>query len=571
VVITNAQDLPVDHVPTGSGPLIAGVRPSTRLAAYYRSPGVWRDATPLDDLRRWREETPEATALTAHRTGSGTRRLSYQEYAWYVERFAAALYELGVRPGQVVAVQLPNWWQTNVLVLACARVGAVVAPIITSIRSRELERMLARLSVTVCVTVDQWAGFDHAAALAEMAPRLPELRHRIVLGERVADDEVDFVRHFQETPWEQRHPMPLDEADEDPDRVALVLFTSGTSGEPKGILHSFNTLYASYAPVAAEMRLGGTDTFFTPHSVTHIFGTLVGILAPVLEGSATVLLDVWDPEVALTLLAETATSFFAAAPPFISGLIAAAGAQPADLPALRVLLASGTTIPGGLVPQVAQVFGLPLRAAWGMTESPVGTWTRAEDPPDWSTRSDGRPGPGVELDLRADGEVSREQPAQLFIRSGGVCLATLGRDSGELRVLAEHGDGWYDTGDLVVSDGRGGIRIIGRVGDRIGGAFLIPVNDVETELLNHPLVDDVALVGYLDDTGFELACAVVVARRVAPALAELREHLDAQGMTDWYQPSRLELVTALPRNATGKVRKELLRRWLRGEAELTAG
>src|ERR1700754_1152341 len=182
--------------------------PDVTIEKFYRL-GAWRDGSAIDDLRRWRNATPGGTAIIAYRADSGIQRISYREYAEWVERFAGALHELGVRPGHVVGVQLPNWWQVNALVLACARVGAVVAPIKTTIRSREVERVLARLRARVCVTTDRWAGFDHAAMLAELAPRLPDLRHRVVLGTSVCDDEIDFVEHFQQTSWELSHPVSL--------------------------------------------------------------------------------------------------------------------------------------------------------------------------------------------------------------------------------------------------------------------------------------------------------------------------------------------------------------------------
>jgi cyclohexanecarboxylate-CoA ligase len=169
------------------------VRPSAEQSRRYRRLGLWRDETPTADLRRWARETPDAVAVTAYRAGSGVRRFTYREYQEQVESFAVALRRLGVTPGEVVAIQLPNWWQVDALVLACARSGAIVAPIGTPIRNRELELMLARLDAVVCVTVDQWQNFDHSAALAEMAPRLSALRHRAVLGERVNPDEIDLT------------------------------------------------------------------------------------------------------------------------------------------------------------------------------------------------------------------------------------------------------------------------------------------------------------------------------------------------------------------------------------------
>jgi cyclohexanecarboxylate-CoA ligase len=300
------------------------------------------------------------------------------------------------------------------------------------------------------------------------------------------------------------------------------------------------------------------------------FAGQFSFLLPLLTGGCTVLLDVWSGERGLALLAETNTTIFIAAPPFFYDVIAAAADQPCQLPALRLAASGATTIPRPLVSEVQRVFGVPLRATWGMTEVGIAALTRSDDPPDWAAHSDGRPGTSVELDLRSDTTITGDQPARLFARGGGVCLGTLGRDTGKLTVIGEHDDGWYDTGDLAIPDGDGGIRLMGRAGDRIGAAFMIPVNDVESELLNHPGVADVALVGYPDGQGGELACAVIrSATSPAVTLDELRKYLIDQGMTDWYLPSRLEQVSALPRNSNGKVRKELLRRRLHGAPNLT--
>jgi cyclohexanecarboxylate-CoA ligase len=543
--------------------------PSTR-AEQYRAAGIWRDSGPVGDLRRWRDATPHAVAIRAYQADSPARYISYGEYARYVERFAGALYELGVRPGQVVALQLPNWWQAGALILATARLGAVLAPIMTPIRSRELGRILNRVDATVCISVGQWAGFEHAAALREIAPRLPHLRHRVILGGPAArDDEIDFSSFFEDTAWERRHPVRLDDAEENPDRVAVVYFTSGTSGEPKGALHTSNTIYAGLTAMTTAERIGHQDVLFTPHSLMHLMGQ-INLLIPLLTGGCTVLLDSWSGERGLTVLAETGTTIFMAAPAFYHDLIAAAGGQRQDLPALRMPLTGVTTVPRQLVPEAQHVLGVPLRAAWGMTEVGIVTWTRDDDQTDWAAHSDGRPSPMMELDPRSTTEITREQPARLFVRGPAVCVATLGRDSPGVAVTAEHNDGWYDTGDLVTPDGHGGIRVVGRASDRIGGMSMIPASDVEDQLRAHPRIGDVALVGYPDIHGGELACAVIVSTGFpAITLHELRAYLLDQGMTERYIPAKLAHVPSLPHNNNGKVRKELLRRWLQGEAELS--
>jgi cyclohexanecarboxylate-CoA ligase len=148
----------------------------------------------------------------------------------------------------------------------------------------------------------------------------------------------------------------------------------------------------------------------------------------------------------------------------------------------------------------------------------------------------------------------------MLVRGASVCLATMGRDGGEVHVVADHDDGWYDTGDLAVPDGRGGVRLIGRAADRIGGILMIPAADVEDALRQHPDILDAALVGYGPEN--QLACAVLV----GPAhltLEQVRGYLDSINMTGWYQPQRVEHLDQLPRNHTGKVDKHHLRVWLR--------
>jgi cyclohexanecarboxylate-CoA ligase len=172
--------------------------------------------------------------------------------------------------------------------------------------------MFARPAPKVSVTVDEWAGFGHAEALDGLA-----VEHRVVIG-RAQGAQIDFHHYFERTPWEATHRMDLADADSDPDRLAPVLFTSGTSSEPKGVLHSFNTIYAGNSPIAEAERIGPGDTMFIPHALTFIGGTLYGITMPLLTGAAPVLLDKWDGPA--RLLRETGTTIMFAAPTFFRAL-----------------------------------------------------------------------------------------------------------------------------------------------------------------------------------------------------------------------------------------------------------
>jgi cyclohexanecarboxylate-CoA ligase len=537
----------------------ANVRPSADLARKYRQLGFWRDATPAGDLRHWARETPDAVAITARTAAAGTQRMTYREYAARVERVTAVLAELGIGPGDVVIAQLPNWWQLNAVVLACARLGAIAAPIMTTIRARELELMLSRLAPVAYVTTEAWDGYEHAAMLASIADRLPAIKHRIIVGGHAAAGEIDLDQRIEQVPaGTLRITRKSDDSAEDPDRVSIILFTSGTTGAPKAVLHSFNTFYASYRFTGVRGGLSSSDVLYTPHALGHVLGLHMLNMLPLYLGARTFISDTWDPEASADLLAEHGVTFVIGVPVFIEAIAKAARRQNLQLPRLRHVNATATTVPASLVAAVSDDLGRVLETGWGMTETGGALLTSAdEDPPDWAARSIGRPYECMEVDLRSDGEVSPQNPARLFVRGANVCLATMPRDDGEVTILADGEDGaWYDTGDLVVPDGRGGLRMAGRAADRVGGAFMIPVADVEDALRGHPDIDDAALVGYGPEN--QLPCAVIVSRKPL-TLDEVRAYLDGIGMTAWYQPQRLEVVDQLPRNSTGKVDKHSLR------------
>lgn len=532
------------------------IRPSDPAVQRYRASGVWRAVTVVDDVFRWAEKSPDAEAILALREPDGLVKLTYRDLATWVERFSAALAELDIGPGDVVSIQLPNWWQTWAVALACWRRAAVLAPARTSMRGRELEQILASTRAKVFITTDHWDGNELAATVAEMAPRLPALRHRVVLGEVVGEDEVDFVEFFQERP----HP-PVASAT-DPDAVAAVAFTSGTTGESKAALRTLNDLYAWTLP-----SLRGSDGTrlrrYTPQSLMHMLGPW-SVMQSMTTGGASLLVDRWDARVVAPLLAETQVEQMILVPSMLGELLTAVRERAIGLPSLHQVATGGDRAQPELVAQTAEVLGLPLLNRWGMTEGGL-ILTSPEDPPDWAAHSIGRPGLGTEAQLRPvtpHTPLSAENPGRLMIRGGSVCLATMGRNSGTIRVLAEHDDGWYDSGDLAVPDGTGGYRLLGRTADRIGAPGMIPVADVEDALRGHPAITDVVVVGYRDNTE---GCAVIVS--TAPvSLADMRSYLSSLGMTHWYQPTRIERVEALPRNQTGKVEKARLRAWLAGTA-----
>ncbi len=521
----------------------------------WRARGWWRGETFLDDLRRGAGRNPGKPAFVFHH-GAQATTLAWAELARFSDRFAGALLDLGVGPGDFVALQLPNWWMIPPLVLACMRLGAVVCPLIPAYRRREVRFVLERTGARVCIVPAEAEGFDYAGMLAEVAADLPALRHQVVVGPP-RPGTVSFQEHFVERRWEDEHPpAELDRHAPGPDDLALLLFTSGTTGEPKGVLHTYNTLYGVARAPVVPFRLGPDDVVVCPLFLTHMAAFTYTLLTPLVLGATAVHHYPWSPGRLLDLVARHRASFLYLAPQQLVEVLAAQREQPRQVRgSLRYAVTGSAPVRPQLIDEVRELLGVRLYALWGMTENGSVTITRPEDPADWAAHSDGSPVPWMEVRV-ADG--GADGIGRLLVRGASQCLGYYRRD--ELYASLVDGEGWFDTGDLARPDGRGGIRIAGRAVDLIiRGSYKIPVLEVEAILQRHPQVREVALVGYTDPGLGERACAVVVPDGDPPTLETLREGLRAEGVTEYFWPERVEVADALPKTPIGKVQKHLLR------------
>lgn len=548
------------------------VRPPSEQAAGYYAAGWWRRNTFLDDLAAAARERPAHPAVAAYEGRTLARTVDYAELARLTGRFAAALTELGVGRGDVVAAYLPNRWQLVPLFLACHRVGAVVTPVIPVLDVRELEYVLTNGRAKVCVTVDRFADDDYGARLAEAAP--DTLEHRVVIGDAAASGALDFDEFFVRTPWEERHTVPED-ARLGPDDPSLLLYTSGTTGRMKGVVHSQNTLYASVLAVSRPHRLGADDIVSIPNFMTHMAGLAYACYMPLLLGATTVLQDqARDMELLLDIVAAHRVTWAYASPAYLVDLLDAQRGKPRDTSSLVQVVSGSAPIQPQLVGAMREVFGLPVRALWGMTENGAVTVTRDDDPEGWAAHSDGRAEPSMEI--RIDGGPAGPdglREGRLLVRGASQCLGYLGQRAVYEASLDE--DGWFDTSDLARDDGRGGIRITGRSTDLVTRASGMKVSTLEVEsvLTRHPGVREVALVGYPDPRvpSAELVCAVVVADGDPPTLAELHRHLTEERVAKVLWPDRVQFVWQLPKNSLGKVLRQPLRQRLRIEYEAHGG
>ncbi len=512
----------------------------------YRSRGWWRDETFLDDLRRSVEATPGKPVVVARRSaGDRTRVIDYAEFDRLTGRCAGALRSLGVRRGDTVAVQLTERWELPVLAFGCLRAGVRICPLLPVYRRRELEVMLRLTEAKLFVTMAEHGG-DRLGALAL---GLAGDAVRVAVADGEEEGALAFEEYFFGTAWEERD-APCD-APIGPDDPYLVLFTSGTTGEPKGVLHSPNTLYAAIRGEAEVFGLDESLVMTTTSAYTHYTGFVQGMMMPVTLGGTMVFQDSPNGASTLDLLAAHGVTLLYAAPYFVRGLIDAQRERPRALPALTWLVSGSAPIPPTFVAEVEREFGLRLYSLWGMSENGPVTISRPNDPPDWAARSDGSPITGMRV--RVDpfpGEP--EGVGVLWVRGPTQCLGYYRRE--ELYAAQLDEDGWFNTGDLAREDGRGGIRITGRAKDMIlRKAWIVPVTDLEDLIEGHPKVREGAVIGLPEGQGEDETICAVVAGPVA--LEELRDHLRDAGMMSTYWPERLETVDALPRTVTGKVRK----------------
>lgn len=523
----------------------------------YRAEGWWRDGTILDDLRTAVRATPDRPAVICHHLdGGATDTVTYAELSRSVERIAAGLVGLGVKPGDVVTVQLPNSWQFIAVSLACARIGAAIGPIVPIMRRREVEFAMRLTGSPVYIAAAEFRGFSYADMSAEVADAVPTVKHRVLLGG--GDGALDFQRDLLDRAWE----VSIDGLEAGPGDAAQVMFTSGTTGEPKGVVHTHNTLYAMNKAQADVLHLSPDEVTAMGSPTTHQAGYTWNYLMPLLLGATSVHVDAWDATEMLRILEQERVSFFMGAPTFLADLIEVQRRDKRDLSALHTFATGSAPIPPVVVEQAREILGCRLYALWGMTENGCVTITRPEDPIMRAAESDGTPVPGMEVRIApaADGG----PVGALQVRGASQCPTYFNRPEVYAESVTE--DGWFDTGDLARDDGYGGIRIAGRVKDVISrGAEKIPVVEVEAALLRHPGVRDVAVVGYPDDRLGERACAVLVTTGSAPSLDDLRAHLAGLGMAKQYWPERIELTETLPKTPSGKIQKFVLREQLRAD------
>ena len=528
--------------------------------------GLWHDRTINQDLDDCVAACPDQLALTAYRVEAGdVRHFSYRQLAQMADRVAVGLSRLGVQKNDVVACQLPNWWQFTVTYLACSRIGAVINPLMHIFRERELNFMLKHGEAKVIIAPKTFRGFDFEQMIRGIQPNLPDLKHIVVVD---GQDHNSFEALLSGPAWELAPDAPalLQAHRPGPDDITQLIYTSGTTGEPKGVMHSANTVMANIIPYAQRLQLGAQDVVLMASPMAHQTGFMYGLMMPIMLKARVVLQDIWEPKRAVEMINTDKVSFTMASTPFLTDLTKAVKEHQTPVPTLKTFLCAGAPIPGPLVEQARAALGTKIVSAWGMSENGAVTLIELNDPDERAFTTDGKPLAGVDLKVvDVDGKtLPAGEAGRLLVRACSNFGGYLKRP----HLNGTDDAGWFDTGDLARIDAQGYVRITGRSKDVIiRGGENIPVVEIESLLYKHPAVAMAAIVAYPDERLGERACAVVVTKPDQHFdMPTMVAYLKEQKVATQYIPERLEIRPSMPSTPSGKIQKFKLREELRAKA-----
>jgi acyl-CoA synthetase (AMP-forming)/AMP-acid ligase II len=535
------------------------------LRERYLAEGWWTDETLGAFVDRRLRARPDATVhiWSESRPWHG----SYAEIHADALRLVTALAEAGLEPGAVVAFQLPNWREAVVAFYGLAIGGYVLVPIVHIYGPKEVRFILGQSHARAYISADRYGHVDYLDIIDGARPdELADVELHIVVG----STEITSRSHVRRVAWdavEDAKPAPAI-APADCDDVCVLAYTSGTTSDPKGVMHSHRTLLAELMHMQAWITPGSPNLMGSP--VTHATGMLGAVLAPMDAGQDIHLIDRWDPMRVLQIMLDADIGAGTGASVFLASILDHPAFTSEHAERIRRVGLGGAPVPVALAERAA-AHGIAIIRAYGSTEHPSVTGCTFDDPAEKRHGTDGAPMTGVEIRLRGvdgspleSGEAfASGEAGEIWSRGPDLCL---GYTDPSLTVDAFDDDGWYRSGDMGVVDAEGFLTITDRVKDVIiRGGENISAAEVEEAIGVLPQVAEVAVVAAPDDRLGEHVCAVV---RLAPAvesiaLGDLTAELERIGLARQKWPEELRIVDDFPRTPAGKVRKVDLRRQLR--------
>jgi acyl-CoA synthetase len=520
------------------------------IADHYRAEGWWTD----DSLGQMVAHGIGSMGQVGFRVRSEVRPWTgtFADVDRAARSLATELRARGVGPGCVVVMQLPNWVEAGITFWAAAYLGAVVVPVVHFYGAKEVEYIVRATEPDVVVTADRFGHADHLATWGDVLGRSP-VPLWLVVGDTSAGDlpaaATPFASMLDAAPL--AGPVAVD-----PDAPAIVGFTSGTTRNPKGVVHSHRTIGCETRQLDYFFPTGGPPQI-TGAPVGHFIGMLNAFLVPMLRRRAVNLIDVWDPGEVLRMMRGEGLGVAGGATYFLTSLLDHPDFTDEHLALLPFAGLGGSTVPVAVMERLARL-GIRGFRSYGSTEHPSITACLIDDPEDKRLTTDGRALPGVELRLEEGGEI---------VSRGPDCC--LGYTDPDLTASAFDAWGWYRTGDVGVLDDEGYLTITDRVSDIIiRGGENISAQEIEELMLGVEGLAEVSVIAAPDERLGERAAAVIRLRpgSVMPSLDDVRAHLASAGLARQKWPESLHVVDEFPRTPSGKVQKVRLRQQLRDGA-----
>ena len=521
--------------------------------AAYRQLGLWGDASLADYWQQTARAMPDKIAVVDNHGASYT----YSALDHAASCLANWMLAKGIESGDRIAFQLPGWCEFTVIYLACLKIGAVSVPLLPSWREAELVWVLNKCQAKMFFAPTLFKQTRPVDLILPLQNQLPQLQQIVGVDKLApATSSLSLSQIIADN-------TPLTTAiTTHGDELAAVLFTSGTEGLPKGVMLTHNNILASERAYCARLNLTWQDVFMMPAPLGHATGFLHGVTAPFLIGARSVLLDIFTPDACLALLEQQRCTCMLGATPFVYDLLNLLEKQPADLSALRFFLCGGTTIPKKVARECQQL-GIKLLSVYGSTESSPHAVVNLDDPLSRFMHTDGYAAAGVEIKVVDDARKTLPPGCEGEEASRGPNVFMGYFDEPELTARALDEEGWYYSGDLCRMDEAGYIKITGRKKDIIvRGGENISSREVEDILLQHPKIHDACVVAMPDERLGERSCAYVVLK--APhhslSLEEVVAFFSRKRVAKYKYPEHIVVIEKLPRTASGKIQKFLLRK-----------
>jgi len=493
-----------------------------------------------------------------------TTSLTYAGFRDKAVRLAVGLKRRGVRRGDRVAVQLPNWTEFPVIAAALSRIGAILVPIMPIYREDEVAYVLQHSGATAAVTCHEFRGFGHLEMFQKLRFEAPGLRTVYVARGPAGVDAaetpaLDGLVTAGDLAALEEEAGP----DTSPDDGFVIVYTSGTTSRPKGCFHTFNTYRASASAIIKGLGYTEQDVQFGPSPISHTTGLVTSVIMPLIAGAKSYLMETWNPEEGLRRIEQHRCTAAVTATPFLQMLMAAYDPAKHDASSLRLWVCAGSPIPRAIVERSREIFpSCRTLSLYGRSENLLTTMCKADDPAERAVTSDGSVLEGAEVRIvDGDGlEVPCGEEGDIAYRGPSHMIEYFNDDEQTAALFTP--EGFSRSGDLGRMDEDGYVRVTGRLKDIIiRGGMNISAREIEDHLVRHPAIADVAVVGMPDERLGEKACAYVVLADPSATLTlnDITDYLRTQKLATQKLPERLEIVPALPMTATGKVQKHILR------------